>query len=130
MYLFYKFLFAKLSMAELIDTINDGLAKYYASLDAYYDDNFREYCEDQGIHDVTEELDVDDLGDCMILEFDDDFPFRNPQPADDDEKNQRIFEIIKKCTKAQVAFNVNLPKCFVLSCICYLLVIRYNNMLV
>ena len=96
-----------------IEIVNDGLAKYYAFLGVEYDDNFKEYCQDQGIDDLTDEL--VDIDDCTLLEFDDDFPFSNPQPVDEDDKNCRMFKILKRCQNPDVVFDVALPQCCVLS---------------
>ena len=94
-----------------IEIVNSGLAKYYAMLGTEYDDLFKEYCEDQGIDDLEDEL--ENIDGCMVLEFDDEFPFGNPQPADDDDKKRRILDIIRQCQNPDVIFEVQLPQCCV-----------------
>eukprot|EP01084_Bolivina_argentea_P083662 151475_1 len=60
----------------MVDKIDSGLAQYYTSIGAQYYKNgigkFKAYCEENGFDDesLEGELDVQDPGDCMLIEFD------------------------------------------------------------
>ena len=99
------------TMSDIIDIVNDGLAKYYAMLGVEYDDLFKEYCKEHGFDDLEHEL--HDIDGCLVWEFDDEFPFGNPQPANDDDKKRRILDIIWQCHNPDVIFEVQLPQCCV-----------------
>ena len=84
---------------SIIDQINQGLSRYYllcSRNDYFNDDNqqqgkFKFYCNDYGLEDDEAVLDDFEAGatECIICEFDDDFPFidrKNRQKAENDQE--------------------------------------------
>ena len=59
-----------MAQSELIDQIDEGLARFYAHYGVEYNSLFREFCDDNGIEDISEELTVADPIDCMLIDFD------------------------------------------------------------
>ena len=62
--------------------------------------------EDDSIQDELNE----DAEDCLLVDFDDDFPFEQPPPPED-EKKQFILDTICKCMNPEVSFAASLPQC-------------------
>eukprot|EP01084_Bolivina_argentea_P263601 446220_1 len=70
------------------------LRSYYKMFNKSYDNLFREYCDENGLEDDTlqEELQQSPL-DCLLVDFDDDFPFKKP-PINYEEKLDMIHAIL------------------------------------
>eukprot|EP01084_Bolivina_argentea_P048752 89771_1 len=93
--------------------VDNGLAKYYVQCDRtdYFQDNigkFCAYCKANGIDsdDIDEELKYDPV-DCLLTDFDQDFPIINIENIKS--KNDRllyIFTVLKNCHKFGIA-NIN-----------------------
>eukprot|EP01083_Nonionella_stella_P026432 72758_1 len=83
-----------------LQSICNAIGRYYASLDKEYDALFSTYCEDNGFNEEEDLLDEMDNtpDDCMLTEFDYDFPFRN-QPDNDKEREQLIHTLITICVR-------------------------------
>ena len=84
-----------------IERINYHLKHYYQSLNKEYDNLFIEYCEDNGyeVEDVEEEINDESApDDSVLIEFDDDFPFKTV-PNDDNQREKIIFDILLKASK-------------------------------
>eukprot|EP01084_Bolivina_argentea_P280939 480551_1 len=77
-----------------IGDICNALEKYYKTLDKPYDKLFSNYCDVNGLDDdaVAEELEQNPT-DCLLVDFDEDFPFKE-EHAD---REQAIFKIIQQC---------------------------------
>eukprot|EP01083_Nonionella_stella_P226122 803359_1 len=77
-----------------------AIGRYYKSLDQEYDALFSSYCEENGIDDdgdFQDEMD-NSADECLLAEFDENFPFKNGQPpADDEERLKFIYDLIKRC---------------------------------
>eukprot|EP01083_Nonionella_stella_P097048 272811_1 len=92
-------------VTEKIEQINEGLARYYKRLNKPYNNIFLDYCDNGGFADdcIDDELE-EEPADCMLAQFDADFPFK--QPIDDaEQKKAQIMEIIKKCYNEPDAFT-------------------------
>eukprot|EP01084_Bolivina_argentea_P030301 56180_1 len=94
---------------DIINRIDKGLQRYYKQFNAnYIDDNgyhkFSGYCNDNGFDDdvVIEELKMDP-GDCMIVDFDEDFPF--PKDKKPYNRSKAIFDIIMRCYQFENAYS-------------------------
>eukprot|EP01084_Bolivina_argentea_P275904 470623_1 len=90
-----------------IEQIDIALARYYKSLGQPYDKLFAGYCEDNGLEDDTldEELEVDP-SDCLLIDFDENFPFAKA-PKD---RGQAIFDMIRKCKEnPDITFDASFP---------------------
>eukprot|EP01084_Bolivina_argentea_P312447 540926_1 len=76
----------------LVEQICHGLGNYYKSLNRKYDRLFSVYCDDNGLDDdaVIEELEQDPE-DCVLVDFDEAFPFKKPTQ----DKQQFIFDLIR-----------------------------------
>eukprot|EP01083_Nonionella_stella_P296020 1005766_1 len=94
-------------MSTEIEKIDEGLKKYYKSLGKEYDKLFSNYCDDNGFDEdaLEEELQVDP-SDCLLVDFDDNFPFKK-QPTD---KVRFIFDLILKIkNNPGISFGASLP---------------------
>eukprot|EP01084_Bolivina_argentea_P223942 378794_1 len=95
---------SKLQESQLISWGGNGeigricaaLARYYHSLGVVYDKIFSTFCEDYGIDNdaLNDELDGS-VAECILIEFDENFPFAK-EPKTDVQKQQFIFDVIKK----------------------------------
>eukprot|EP01083_Nonionella_stella_P102604 291972_1 len=88
--------------AGIIDAIDIWLASYYKSngRNDYFEDGvgkFSRFCANEGFEDddIETELDVEDPADCLLTEFDDDFPMKTPI-TDEAERNVFIYGILFK----------------------------------
>eukprot|EP01083_Nonionella_stella_P211220 763941_1 len=90
---------------EVIKQIDAALQKYYISLNRrdYLDANgngkFLIHCEDNGFDDdaIEEELQADPE-ECMVIDFDDNFPFpANNAPENEKDQLKYILTILQKC---------------------------------
>eukprot|EP01083_Nonionella_stella_P196525 723041_1 len=86
----------------VIDAIDHWLALYYKSngRNDYFEDGvgkFSRFCANEGFEDddIETELDVEDPADCLLTEFDDDFPMETPI-TDEAERNVFICDILCK----------------------------------
>eukprot|EP01083_Nonionella_stella_P199338 731035_1 len=86
----------------VIDAIDNWLALYYKSngRNDYFEDGvgkFSVFCAKEGFEDddIETELDVEDPADCLLTEFDDDFPMKTPI-TDEAERNVFIYGILCK----------------------------------
>eukprot|EP01084_Bolivina_argentea_P075345 136589_1 len=86
-----------LPMAPTIEQFDDALARYYNLMGSEYANQFSEYCEENGFDDLAEEMGVDPL-DCMLVDFDEDVPFKVAPWYDGDvqcvNKTKAIFELL------------------------------------
>eukprot|EP01083_Nonionella_stella_P102311 290959_1 len=75
-----------------------AIRRYYTSLSEEYDDLFSTYCEENGLDDEADLRDEiqNDPADCLLVDFDDDFPFKQ-QPTDEHSRQRYIHNIIRKC---------------------------------
>eukprot|EP01084_Bolivina_argentea_P027363 50882_1 len=84
---------------EKIEKISSAFKKYYSSKYIEYTDFFSEFCYENGIEDddaLEEELLADqDPADCILVDFDDHFPF-DVEPKNDTEKQMILFRLITK----------------------------------
>ena len=78
-----------------IQQICQSLSSYYAMMNHPYDQNFSNYCEDNGFDEecIQEEFDDDECG--TLPDFDDDFPY--PDQVADDEKESFKIKKLKYC---------------------------------
>eukprot|EP01084_Bolivina_argentea_P264916 448907_1 len=79
--------------------MDDALRRYYKWMGKEYENQFSEYCEENGfeLEDIDDEL-TNDAADCIYCDFDEDFPFdKTIKPTTEDEKLEEIFRIIKDC---------------------------------
>ena len=77
-----------------IEQINTALSRYYKSLNQPYDDEFLNYCDENGVDD--ELLDDEIMGgedESMLVQFDNNFPF-DKIPSD---RNKFIASVLQKC---------------------------------
>eukprot|EP01084_Bolivina_argentea_P263713 446437_1 len=100
---------SKAAVSALINQIDQGLSRYYAHRKhSYADDDgnnkFIAFCEANGFddNDINEEL-VSDADECMILDFDENFPF--PEDIKPQEKNKFVFDILVLCFRNPKAFT-------------------------
>ena len=105
----------------LIQTICNGLKKYYQLLGREYDALFFMFCDENGLDDegLAEDLDLagKELEACLVVDFiDDDFPLRD-EIADELERKQFILDIIIRCTNPSATFKPAIPRCVCLSSI-------------
>ena len=84
--------------------INNGLKRYYESLNEHYNDDFFNYCIIQEYMDDNFEEEMDnEVNDCMLIEFHVTkdqwtFPFNDKyQDKDENEKRNHIYYLIKQC---------------------------------
>eukprot|EP00484_Ammonia_sp_Unknown_P013956 CAMPEP_0197076374 /NCGR_PEP_ID=MMETSP1384-20130603/212084_1 /TAXON_ID=29189 /ORGANISM="Ammonia sp." /LENGTH=559 /DNA_ID=CAMNT_0042515227 /DNA_START=28 /DNA_END=1707 /DNA_ORIENTATION=+ len=88
-----------------VDSINAALAKYYQLMgagDRYNKDGdglFKDWCEENGMDDeqLQEEFETlqQESNDCLLLDFDDDFPLQpNQQHLQDDDRRAAIAKIM------------------------------------
>eukprot|EP01084_Bolivina_argentea_P080312 145510_1 len=90
-----------------ISKICIALGRYYTSLHCEYNDEFSAWCTINGFYDddVREELEVQDVNECMLLDFDQEFPFER-EPKSNKVKQILIFEILTKCyNNPQIIFE-------------------------
>eukprot|EP01084_Bolivina_argentea_P147507 258062_1 len=93
-----------------IQQIDQGLSRYYKlhNINDYFNNDergkFEEFCDENGFddNDVKEELDQD-IDDCCLTDFDDDFPINDVT----NDKNQIIFDVIKQCLNDEYAYSNN-----------------------
>eukprot|EP01084_Bolivina_argentea_P277054 472861_1 len=87
---------------DIIRQIDKGLERYYKLVNVNYTENqFVDFCEENGFYneDIEEELKAD-AEDCMLVDFDEDFPFpKNKHPTSDEDRQQAVFDIIMRCYK-------------------------------
>eukprot|EP01083_Nonionella_stella_P076459 208353_1 len=94
-----------------------AIGRYYAALGRPYNSLFSEYCEECGIEedDVFQEEMDESFEDCLLVEFDEDFPFAR-EPHDDRTRIEFIYLLIKKCmsnpdiTFSKLQIDVSLPE--------------------
>eukprot|EP01084_Bolivina_argentea_P197729 338791_1 len=81
-----------------IQQICDQLSTYYKTLGCDYDILFSMFCEDNAFDDngVSYEINVENLQNCMLIEFDPNFPFPTELTTNSDRKN-KIFNLLKIC---------------------------------
>eukprot|EP01083_Nonionella_stella_P292274 994124_1 len=63
----------------------NAIGRYYASLNRVYDDSFSAFCEKYGFSEgdkLPKEMEKSAI-DCMITDFDEDFPFKDEPPEDE-----------------------------------------------
>eukprot|EP01084_Bolivina_argentea_P011002 20551_1 len=91
----------------MIDGICEALSRYYKSLGKPYDKLFSTYCEDNGLDEETIEEELKQQPeDCLLVDFDDDFPFEK-EPKD---RARAIFDMIIKCNNhPKITFDVPSP---------------------
>eukprot|EP01084_Bolivina_argentea_P000220 419_1 len=79
-----------------IQQIDKYLQKYYESLQIPYNSLFADYCNANALDDdlVAEEFDAG-ADDCILVDFDENFPFPKP-PKNEADRNKKIFDLIKK----------------------------------
>eukprot|EP01084_Bolivina_argentea_P230882 389500_1 len=95
----------------IIESIDNGLKRYYESLDMQYDALFMDYCDENGFDSdaVIDEFGTD-AADNMLVDFDDDFPFAKP-PENATERAQSILDLIQKIhNNPSISFAVTMPK--------------------
>eukprot|EP01083_Nonionella_stella_P129184 391804_1 len=83
----------------------DAIGRYYKSIDKEYNYQFMTYCEENGMEDEDDMRDEMENSpeDCMLIEFDEDFPFENEDRA------EFIHKLIKMCMEnPQVKFGCTL----------------------
>eukprot|EP01083_Nonionella_stella_P085672 237621_1 len=84
-----------LSMAD-IKEVCAAIGRYYASLGKEYDALFSQYCEENGVEELEDEL-CEGWEDSLLADFEEGaFPF-DQEPNDDKTKKQFVFFLIKKC---------------------------------
>ena len=98
---------------SVLETINNGLSKYYSSLNKPYKDLFVNYAEENGYEDddaLMEELNGD-WEDSNLVEFDEDIPFSKYFIESGDEKEEIIFKLLKLCAEnTDIEFVDGKPK--------------------
>ena len=104
---------------EIIKQICRGLSKYYKSLGKQYEVNddgkgiFEVFCDDNGLDETIEDELKEDVEQCMLVDFDEDFPLK--KPMNDDAKKKFILQTINDCARdPDIEFNKDLPSCYVL----------------
>eukprot|EP01084_Bolivina_argentea_P250778 420334_1 len=97
---------------SLIQQIDSGLSRYYKQHGREYNINvdgkglFSIFCDANGFDDdgVVGELGVKNINDCIVLDFDEAFPY--PENTKPKNKNKAIFNIIKKCSENTNAYKI------------------------
>eukprot|EP01083_Nonionella_stella_P165145 548708_1 len=87
--------------------ICDAIGRYYKSIDKEYNYQFMTYCEENGMEDEDDMRDEMENSpeDCMLIEFDEDFPFENQS----EDRADFIHKLIKMCMEnPQVKFGCTL----------------------
>eukprot|EP01084_Bolivina_argentea_P021362 39685_1 len=82
-----------------INQIDDAIARYYKSLRTDYNANFATFCIENAFDDETleEELNVEPE-DCLLIYFDDNFPFNEQNKCkSEDEQQTFIHNLLKQC---------------------------------
>jgi len=81
------------------------MGRYYEHMGRKYDALFSTYCEDNGIDEenIKDELN-EPAGDCLLVDFDEDFPYSDDIQDDELARKEFVLEIIKQCTDPSVAF--------------------------
>eukprot|EP01083_Nonionella_stella_P168008 566068_1 len=80
---------------SIIERTCAAIGRYYGSLGKPYDDLFSTFCNENGIDDEDafhEEME-NEPNDCILVDFDDNFPFKKP-PKD---KAEFKYNLIKRC---------------------------------
>eukprot|EP01083_Nonionella_stella_P258263 883006_1 len=86
--------------ATLCDTTCKAIVRYYKHLDPPYDGLLSKFCEENGLdddHQLMEEMETD-ASDCVLLDFDDNFPFEKEEMTKE-EKEACKHNLIRKCMK-------------------------------
>eukprot|EP01083_Nonionella_stella_P184063 666979_1 len=95
-----------------------AIGRYYAALGRPYDNLFIEYCEECEMDeddDFQDEMENNSFDECMLVEFDEDFPFAR-EPHNGHTSLQFIYLLIKKCmnnpniTFSKLQIDVSLPE--------------------
>eukprot|EP01083_Nonionella_stella_P109602 319786_1 len=100
---------------SLCKTTCAAIARYYKSLGHSYDNIFSEFCADNAFDDDDVLRDEMDIGAdyCLLVEFDDNFPFKK-EPKDDEAKLHFIFDLITKCmANPQISFDHDYEQSYV-----------------
>eukprot|EP01084_Bolivina_argentea_P117734 209028_1 len=90
--------------ATIIDKLDNALQIYYKQLDKEYMNDgvgkFKSFCDENGFEedDINTEMAMENAEDCVLIDFDEEFPLDTPID-DDDAKNQKIFDILTHCYK-------------------------------
>eukprot|EP01083_Nonionella_stella_P152194 487483_1 len=88
-----------------------AIGRYYKYLNKDYEDLFSAYCEENGLEDddsLQEEIE-NAANDCLLIDFDDDFPFKD-QPSDDQARQTFIYNLIKSCiANSDIKFGSKIP---------------------
>eukprot|EP01084_Bolivina_argentea_P117733 209027_1 len=90
--------------ATIIDKLDNALQIYYKQLDKEYMDDgvgkFKSFCDENGFEedDINTEMAMENAEDCVLVDFDEEFPLATPI-KDDDAKIQKIFDILTHCYK-------------------------------
>eukprot|EP01084_Bolivina_argentea_P158839 276682_1 len=100
-----------MKQAAIIVKINKALADYYVKVGnkSYFEGaeegKFKAFCDDNGFEDkdILQEL-QQDPDDCVILEFDEEFPL-DPPIDDENERNETIFKILTDIIKSKQINN-------------------------
>eukprot|EP01084_Bolivina_argentea_P213358 362376_1 len=91
-------------MATIIDKLDNALQMYYKQLNKEYMNDgvgkFKAFCDENGFEedDINTEMAMENAEDCVLVDFDEEFPLDIPID-DDDLKNQKIFDILTHCYK-------------------------------
>ena len=80
-----------------LDELEKGLQRYYQLMGAEYDEGngLKAYCEENGFEDMKEELIDNEVDDCMLLEFDENIPFKKKYDNEEDKK-KAIYALLQK----------------------------------
>lgn len=93
---------------SIVDQINNKLQNYYQSLHCHYSNQFKQFCQEQAIDDemIKDDLQSSSNVDCLLIDFDDDFPF-NKQYASLSSKKQKeyIYQILQQCLNEKSTIN-------------------------
>eukprot|EP01083_Nonionella_stella_P184064 666980_1 len=78
-----------------IEKVCTAIGRYYASCGKEYDALFSEFCEENGMEELEDEI-AEGWEESLLSDFDDCFPF-DAEPNDDETKKQFVFRLIEKC---------------------------------
>ena len=96
---------------KLVNQMDSCMERYYNQLNKQYKNNetglgkLKEFCQVNEFRDdtVKEEMEVTDYDDCYLVDFDEDFPFADNHKPDN--RNEQIFEILKRCYEDPEAYT-------------------------
>eukprot|EP01084_Bolivina_argentea_P292504 502867_1 len=83
-------------MSTKVEQICAAIGRYYLSLDKEYNGQFSSFCDENALDDDTLQEELQQTPeDCLLVDFDEEFPFE--KPLDENDQAKIIFDLIVKC---------------------------------